>query len=90
MAHKGQPNADLFTPAAVIESACQGSLVYILHTSGTTGLPKTARALYMCYAFISVSQCPCRWLYVLNFSECCLLNSILSLSLQISVSDDTR
>uniref|UniRef100_A0A673VPF4 Aminoadipate-semialdehyde dehydrogenase n=1 Tax=Salmo trutta TaxID=8032 RepID=A0A673VPF4_SALTR len=43
-----EPNADLFTPAAVPESASQGALAYILHTSGTTGLPKTVRVPHKC------------------------------------------
>ncbi|CDQ73962.1 unnamed protein product [Oncorhynchus mykiss] len=47
-ARKEEPNADLFTPAAVPESASQGALAYILHTSGTTGLPKTVRVPHKC------------------------------------------
>uniref|UniRef100_A0A8C7MBT9 Aminoadipate-semialdehyde dehydrogenase n=2 Tax=Oncorhynchus kisutch TaxID=8019 RepID=A0A8C7MBT9_ONCKI len=47
-ARKEEPNADLFTLAAVPESASQGALAYILHTSGTTGLPKTVRVPHKC------------------------------------------
>ncbi|XP_041704698.2 beta-alanine-activating enzyme isoform X2 [Coregonus clupeaformis] len=47
-APKEEPNADIFTPAAVPESASQGALAYILHTSGTTGLPKTVRVPHKC------------------------------------------
>ncbi|KAL1022606.1 hypothetical protein UPYG_G00029810 [Umbra pygmaea] len=46
--HQEKPNANLSTPAAVVGSAHQGALAYILHTSGTTGLPKTVRVPHKC------------------------------------------
>uniref|UniRef100_A0A3P8ZH08 Carrier domain-containing protein n=1 Tax=Esox lucius TaxID=8010 RepID=A0A3P8ZH08_ESOLU len=43
-----EQSVQLFAPAAVAESAHQGALAYVLHTSGTTGLPKTVRVPHKC------------------------------------------
>lgn len=43
-----QTSADLCAPAAVLRDAGQGDLAYVLHTSGTTGLPKIVRVPHKC------------------------------------------
>ncbi|XP_053178742.1 beta-alanine-activating enzyme [Scomber japonicus] len=43
-----QTSADLCAPAAVLKDAGQGDLAYVLHTSGTTGLPKIVRVPHKC------------------------------------------
>ncbi|XP_010870563.2 beta-alanine-activating enzyme isoform X1 [Esox lucius] len=47
-AQQDEQSVQLFAPAAVAESAHQGALAYVLHTSGTTGLPKTVRVPHKC------------------------------------------
>ncbi|CAK6956090.1 beta-alanine-activating enzyme [Scomber scombrus] len=43
-----QTSADLCAPAAVLKDAGQRDLAYVLHTSGTTGLPKIVRVPHKC------------------------------------------